>query len=85
MRGQIQILQFLSDGVAVLTYDGDRALWARAKVRKAHVCAVSDQKIESGSLAWKPVGNQQYRMKRISDEIMVAAGEMWPDLLSEVE
>ncbi len=82
-RHDVRILEFLNQGLARVTFDGDHALWARQKVRKPHLCVVTGMNIPVGAVAWAPVGNQMYRSSRIHDDVMTTAVEIWPELIRE--
>lgn len=52
-------------GLAIVLFAGERALWASARARKRTICALTDQPVNVGDLAYRPVGNQRYRSQRI--------------------
>ena len=71
MRGEFRLIRHMGEGVVVIAHpSGDMALWARVAVRKPHRCVVSDAELRRGDLAYRPVGNQSYRMERIAAEII---------------
>lgn len=41
------------------------ALWGICTVRISHVCVLCGTKIEKGARAYRPIGNMNFRMKRI--------------------
>jgi len=76
MITDVGLVKVLTDSVVVLRWLGETAsetdaLWSRCKLRKATQCAVTEIDLKSGDTAWRPVGNQDYRMYRISDLLMV--------------
>lgn len=71
----VKLADVKNDGLAVLVFEGDAALWSRAKSRKHHVCAATGDRIKPGDMAWRPIGNQMYRMQRVSDTVMQLAIE----------
>ena len=44
-------------------------LWALCKVRKPHVCAITDQPIKKGEQAYRPVTNAGNRYERIAAKV----------------
>lgn len=44
----------------------DTALWTRVRLRKRTTCAATGMQLEPGAEAYRPVGNQLYRMLRLS-------------------
>lgn len=55
-----------ADGLAMVEFDGDVRLWSRATIRKPTRCAATGVWLKPGDLAYRPVGNQQYRGARIA-------------------
>lgn len=41
-------------------------IWSKCKVRKSHICRVTQKRIEKGEQAFRPVTNKSNRMHRIS-------------------
>lgn len=70
---RLDFVQRLSPEVVVLLFDGDQAIWSKGKLRKTAICVLSGQKLAPGTLTYRPVGNQQYRARRISAEALDAA------------
>jgi len=74
---EVGFLKVLNDGLVLLRWDGrtssDRtSLWTRVKVRKPHKCAVTGNPIAVGDMAFMPIGNQDYRMQRISGDLIAS-------------
>lgn len=70
-RKDVGLIKVLSEGVVVLRWMGDTAsprdaLWSKGKLRKTIRCAVSGDLLKPGDMAWRPMGNQDYRSERIS-------------------
>lgn len=66
----IHFMRRLNEGSVVLAYDGHPALWTTAKTRKPFRCAMTDKECPAGTVAYRPVGNQQYRYRRINAEAL---------------
>ncbi len=70
----------LGDGLYVVWLDGatftaspKRAMWSSALSRKVHICWRCEVKFEAGQNLYRPIGNQDYRMKRICPLCMARA------------
>ncbi len=77
MRHEVRFIKALNDGLVVLRWDSrtssDRTmLWNRVKVRKSHICAVTENPIAVGDMAFMPIGNVDYRMRRISSALIAS-------------
>ena len=59
-----------AEGLALIDRFGDLALWTRAKLRKTARCQITGEEMAVGTLAYRPMGNQQYRASRIAAEII---------------
>lgn len=55
-----------ADGLAMIAFDGDVSLWSRITIRKPTRCAATGVQLKAGDLAYRPVGNPQYRQARIA-------------------
>ena len=64
-RYVIEMLEPEHTGLARITRNGDRALWATAKMRKVCKCAFCKAAIQKGDVAYRPLGNQMYRYERL--------------------
>ena len=76
MATDVGLVKVLSDGLVVLRWMGRTtsptdALWSKIKLRESVGCAVTGIDLKSGDIAWRPMGNQDYRGRRISDVLMV--------------
>ena len=70
-RTDVGLVRVLNDGLVVLRWMGHTssdtdAIWSRGKLRKPVKCAVTEIEMAVGDLAYRPVGNQDYRSRRIS-------------------
>lgn len=71
---EYKVVQWLGNGLAAVQRtdhlmrrgDTDTAIWSLANTRKATRCAATGEEIPKGMPAWRPVGNQQYRMERLA-------------------
>lgn len=63
---RVVIEAVLAPGLVRISYDGDLALWTRAKLRKHATCEITGIHLSPGDMAFRPFGNQQYRSRRIS-------------------
>lgn len=70
MKPRVHLIQVLNSGLVRLAYDGDAGIWTRSEVRKSHRCVLTDKRFEPGSEMFRPIGNQMYRAKRISAEVI---------------
>ena len=75
MTYEVGFIRALNDGLVVLRWDSHtssdrKSLWSRVKVRKAHECAVTGEPIAVGDMAFMPIGNADYRMRRISADVI---------------
>lgn len=89
MTEDVHVQKVLRDGVVVLHYGGRTAshrvaLWVKAKLRKQARCIVSDRLMEPGEMAYRPVGNEDYRAKRIHAETLEKAVEMMREVGEEI-
>ena len=72
----------LNDGLyrvwisASITRSPSHALWARVRVRKAHRCWSCETEFPVSSDLFMPIGNQDYRMRRLCGECLEAAPSM---------
>lgn len=71
----VGLLAVLSENLVSLRWMGDTrsdpdGVWVRSKLRKTATCPVTQRTLEPGEWAWRPVGNQDYRMRRIADEVI---------------
>lgn len=73
----VRLAKVMNDGLVGVFYDGDFALWTRVKLRKANDCVISGWAMKPGEWAFSPIGNQQYRARRISAEVMDQNIEVW--------
>lgn len=57
----------LGEGLYRIRRNGHRALWARARIRKASrfKCEICSVPFSVGDLAYHPIGNQMYRQERL--------------------
>lgn len=60
-------VEFTRLGPKLVRYQGD--MWARAKVRRRHVCTETAKEIAVGELAYHPITNAENRMLRIRAEV----------------
>lgn len=68
----VEFIEMPAPGVARLRYHdwqgkASVAVWSLTTLRKTKKCIVTDWFMEPGTKAWRPVGNQNYRMERISE------------------
>jgi hypothetical protein len=65
-------VSYVGDGLRRITVDVSgslsETLWARCKVRKPHVCLRCDTSILVGDVAYRPLLDTDYRMRRICDD-----------------
>lgn len=62
-------------GLVVLRWFGSTrsprdAIWSKGKMRKSAKCAVTGRPLASGDDAYRPVGNQDYRGRRIHPDLV---------------
>ena len=57
----------------VYTQSPRRAIWSEARTRKVHVCWGCGEHQDVGSMLFRSVGNQDYRMKRLCGTCVAAA------------
>ena len=67
---EVMLVERLGDGLVVLRYGGHtrsprEAIWSRAKTRKPTHCIVTGEPLDKGTEAYRPIGNQDYRSRRI--------------------
>ena len=77
MNYEVGFIEALTDGLVLLRWDSytssdRRCLWTQVKVRKPHKCAVTGSPIAVGDMAFMPIGNVDYRMRRISVPVISA-------------
>lgn len=70
MVAKIHFQYRLNEGAVLLAYDGDVAIWTKAKTRQPFRCAATDQEFPAGTVAYRPTGNQMYRGRRIDAETL---------------
>ena len=58
----------LNKRLVVLDYEGNRAIWSRVKLRKHVQCPIFEIEMKPGDVAYRPIGNQSYRMVRLHAE-----------------
>lgn len=61
----IRLGEVLSADLVGLYYDGDKALWAKQRLRKAHTCQACRKSLTVGEYAFAPVAGKLYRSSRI--------------------
>jgi hypothetical protein len=69
---EYRLFKVLAEGIVVIdmTPSSDpRAIWTKCKVRKHKKCALSGKDLY-GLEAYRPIGNQDYRMERIDATII---------------
>jgi hypothetical protein len=79
---EIKVARVLNDGLIYGRFGGETrsdpwSLWVRAKVRKPTHCFASGLPIAPGEMAFRPIGNQDYRSRRLSAEFVSAAIKAW--------
>ena len=85
MSGRADNIERVAPGLLMVSYADtlwdayDRALWTECTLRKDTECALTNLPLKKGERAYRPVGNQQYRMRRIS----AAAIEMGEDIVRQ--
>lgn len=77
MSETVKLLRVMNEGLMLLEWGGDtrsprRGMWVRAKARKHTRCAVTDAAIVPGELVFRPIGNQDYRGRRILANVIEA-------------
>lgn len=76
-QADIGLLAVLSENLVSLRWLGDTrsdpdGVWVRSKLRKEATCPVSGVSLAPGDWAFRPVGNQDYRMRRIAPIVVEA-------------
>ena len=67
----IENMTIVGEGLIGLTdSEFGNQLWARCRMRKAHICQILKRTIRKGEQAYRPVTNKGNRMRRISESGM---------------
>jgi hypothetical protein len=79
---EIRVMRVLNDGLFYGRYGGHTrsdpwGLWVRAKLRKPTRCIATGLELAPGDSAFRPVGNPDYRAKRISAAFVKACIDEW--------
>lgn len=60
-------IKYLSNDLVILAHDRyGNQIWGKVKLRKSTNCAITEEPLSIGSLAYRPITNGYNRMQRIS-------------------
>lgn len=69
----VRVLHRRGNGLALMSYNGEEALWVRRISRKAGTCCMTGKPFGKGDRVYGPVGNQMYRFERALEEAVLSA------------
>lgn len=58
-------VQVLNEGLVAIKRNGERMLWSARSLRKPGKCAACQSVLPTGTEAFGPIGNPQYRYERL--------------------
>jgi hypothetical protein len=60
-----RLVEKLSDGLLVISTDGDSTIWSQAKLRRERECAKCERALRVGDTVFSPMANRPYRYLRM--------------------
>lgn len=63
---RVAVLDQVAPGLCTVEFEGRRGLWTTGKLRKDNWCAATGAKLLKGETHYRPIGNADYRMRRLA-------------------
>jgi hypothetical protein len=63
---RVEVLERAATGIYAVAFEGRPGLWTAGKLRKNNWCAATGEKLLKGEVHYRPIGNADYRMRRLA-------------------